>query len=94
MEHKKCKKKFSLAFKKTLGGKVVANKQKLKVEKPADTWNQKKRKWTKLPSQMGYKALTVHEIFSDIKDVANESPDFKSCVKFVGRSLKLPGQVP
>ena len=92
MEYKKNKKKFSLAFKKEVALKAVSNKRKLEESKPADVWNAKKRKWTKPSSQIGYKALTVREIFVDIKDevstvlaltikvVSNLSGDVKSCL--------------
>ena len=35
---------------------------------------------------MGYKALTVCETFSDIRDEENGIPDFKNYVKFLGRT--------
>ena len=67
MEYKKNKKKFSLAFKKEVALKAVSNKRKLEESKPADVWNAKKRKWAKPSSQIGYKALTVREIFKYLK---------------------------
>ena len=78
MEYKKNKKKFSLAFKKEVALKAVSNKRKLEESKPADVWNAKKRKWTKPSSQIGYKALTVREIFVDMKDEVSTSSDYKS----------------
>ena len=89
MEYKKNKKKFSLAFKKEVALKAVSNKRKLEESKPADVWNAKKRKWTKPSSQIGYKALTVCEIFVDVKDEVSTSSDYKSCIKFVGGSEEL-----
>ena len=89
MEYKKNKKKFSLAFKKEVALKAVSNKRKLEESKPADVWNAKKRKWTKPSSQIGYKALTVREIFVDMKDEVSTSSDYKSCIKFVGRCETL-----
>ena len=62
----------------------MANKRKLEVEKSSDVWSPKKRKWTKPASQVGCKALAVRDIFFDMKDTANGSADFKSCVKFAG----------
>ena len=89
MEYKKNKKKFSLAFKKEVALKAVSNKRKLEESKPADVWNAKKRKWTKPSSQIGYKALTVCEIFVDVKDEVSTSSDYKSCIKFVGGCEEL-----
>ena len=89
MEYKKNKKKFSLAFKKEVALKAVSNKRKLEESKPADVWNAKKRKWTKPSSQIGYKALTVREIFVDMKDEVSTSSDYKSCIKFVRRCEEL-----
>ena len=83
MEYKRNKKKFPLAFKKKVGEGAVANKRKLEAEKPADVWNAKKLKWTKPNSQIGYKAMTALELFSDMKQEKCDSPDFKSCVQFV-----------
>lgn len=80
MEYKKNKKKFPLAFKRKVG-KV----RKLEQEKPKDVYNEKKRKWTKPSSQIGYKAKTVREMFPDMKDEKSDTADYKSCVKFVGR---------
>ena len=92
MEYKKDKKRFSLAFKEEVALKAVSNKRKLEESKPADVWNAKKRKWTKPSSQIGYKALTVREIFVDMKDevstvlaltikvVSNLLGDVKSCL--------------
>ena len=88
MEYKKNKKKFSLAFKE-VALKAVSNKRKLEESKPADVWNAKKRKWTKPSSQIGYKALTVCEIFVDVKDEVSTSSDYKSCIKFVGGCEEL-----
>ena len=84
MEYKKNKKKFALAFKKEIALKAVSNKRKLEENKPADVWNAKKNKWTKPGSQIGYKSLTVREMFSDMKGEVCGSSDFKSCIKFVG----------
>ena len=78
MEYMKNHKKFLLTFKKEVAMEAVANKWKLVEEKPDDVWNPKKRRWTKPASQVGYKALTVWEMFTDMKDEVNES-----CVKFV-----------
>ena len=78
MEYKKNKKKFSLAFKKEVVLKVVYNKRKLEESKPADVWNAKQRKWSKLSSKIGYKVLTVPEIFVDMKDEVSTSSDYKS----------------
>ena len=64
--------------------KAVANKQKLEEEKPDGVWNPKKRKWTKPASQIGYKALTVRNMFTDTKDEVSKTSDFKSCVKIFG----------
>ena len=68
MEYKKCRKKFCLAFKKKIGEKVITNKRKFEVEKAAEIWNPKKQKQTKTANQMGYKTLTVREMFSDMND--------------------------
>ena len=54
MEYENKKKKFPLAVKKKVGEAAVANKRKLEAEKPGDVWNAKKRKWTKISSQIGY----------------------------------------
>ena len=89
MEFKKNKKKFSLAFKKKVGEAAVANKRKLEEEKPANVWNAKKRKWTKPNTQIGYKAMTCREMFSDMQEEKNDTPDFRSCIKFVGRCEEL-----
>ena len=51
-----------------MGEAAVANKWKLDAEKPADVWNAKKCKWTKPSSQIGYKAMTARELFSDMKE--------------------------
>ena len=67
MEYKKDKKRFSLAFKEEVALKALSNKRKLEESKPADLWNAKKRKWTKPSSQIGYKAVTVREIFKYLK---------------------------
>ena len=74
MESKK-NKKFTLTFKKEVALKAVSNKRKLEESKPADVWNAKNRKWTKPSSQIGYKALTVHEIFAELKDEVSTSSD-------------------
>ena len=89
MEYKKNKKKFTLAFKKEVAGKALNNKRKLHENKPADVWNAKKSRWTQPASQIGYKALTVREVFIDMKEEKSDSSDFKSCVKFVGRCEEL-----
>ena len=68
MKYKKSKKKFSLAFKEEVALKAVSNKRKLEESKPANVWDAKRRKWIKPSSQIGYKALTVREIFADMKD--------------------------
>ena len=46
---------------------------------------QKKRKWTKPSTQIGYKAMTARELFSDMKEEKRDSLDFKRCVQFVRR---------
>ena len=51
--------------------------------------NAKKRKWTKPPSQIGYKALTMSEIIADMKDGVSTSSDYKSCINFVPRCEEL-----
>ena len=61
----------------------------MEESKPADVWNAKKRQWTKPSSQIGYKTLTVHEIFVDMKDEVSTSSDYKSCIKFVGGCEEL-----
>ena len=78
MEYMKNHKNFLLTLKKEVGIEAVANKRKLEEEKPDDVWNPKKWRWTKPASQVGYKALTVREMFTDMKDEVSES-----CVKFV-----------
>ena len=87
MEYKN-NKKFPLAVKKKVGEAAVANKRK-QAEKPVDVWNAKKRKCTKTSGQIGYKAKTVREMFSDMKEEKHDSPDFKNCFKFVGRCEEL-----
>ena len=82
-------KKSQKKFIKEVPKKAVANKRKLEEEKPYDAWNLKNRKWTKPASQIGYNALTVREIFTEMKDEVNKSSNFKSCVKFIGRCEKL-----
>ena len=89
MEYNTNIKKCSLAFKKEVALTAVSNKRKLEESKPADVWNAKKRKWTKPSSQIGYKALTVCEIFVDVKDEVSTSSDYKSCIKFVGGCEEL-----
>ena len=89
MEYKKNKKKFSLAFKKKVGEEAVANKRKLEENAPPDVYNEKKRKWVKPASQIGYKAKTVREMFPDMKDEKSDTSDYKSCIKFVGRCEEL-----
>ena len=89
MEYKKKHKKISLALKKKVATRAVANKRKLEEKKPDDVCNSKKRKWTKPVSQTGHQPLTVREMFTYMKDEVNKSSDFKSCVKFVGRCEKL-----
>ena len=59
MQYRKNHKKFSLAFKKEVAMKALANKRKFEEEKPDDVWNTEKRKWTKQASQIGYKTLAV-----------------------------------
>ena len=76
-------------FIKEAAKKAVANKRKLEEEKPYNAWNLKNRKCTKPASQIGYNALTVREIFTEMKDEVNKSSNFKSCVKFIGRCEKL-----
>ena len=89
MEYNTNIKKCSLAFKKEVALTAVSNKRKLEESKPADVWNAKKRKWTKPSSRIGYKALTVREIFVDMKDKVSTGSDYKSCIKFVGRCEEL-----
>ena len=72
MDYKK-NKKFPLAFKKNVGEVAVANKRKLEAEKPADVWKAKKRKWTKSSNQIGYRAMTARELFSDMKEEKYDS---------------------
>ena len=68
MKHKKNRKKFPLAFKKKVGEATVSNKRKLEAEKAANVWNAKKHKWAKPRSQIRYKAMTVRELFSYMKE--------------------------
>ena len=89
MEYKKNKKKFPLDFKKKVAEAAVANKRKLEEERPDNVYNEKRRKWTQPGTQVGYKALTARQMFPDMKNEKNDTPDFKSCVKFVGRCEDL-----
>lgn len=89
MEYKKNKKKFSLSFKKLVAEKAVSNKRKLEQDKPKSVWNEKKRRWTQPNTQVGYKARTVREVFTDMTNEKNDTEDFKSCLKFVGRCEEL-----
>ena len=70
--------------------KAVSNERKLEESKPADVWNAKNRKLTKPPRQIGYKALTVREIFVNMKDEVSTSSDYKSCIEFAARCEELP----
>ena len=72
-----------------MGEAAVANKRKLDGEKPADVWNAKKRKWTEPSSQIGYKAITARELFSDMKEEKCGGPDFRSCVELVRKCEEL-----
>ena len=53
--------------------------------------NPKKPKRTKPSSLIVYKALTVRETFTDMKDMKDKvkSSEFMSCFKFAGRCEKL-----
>ena len=84
-EYKKNKKSFDLQFKKKVGEIARANKRKLEAEKKPDEWNEKRKKWVKPSSQVGYKALTVREVFIDMKNEPSDSNEYKNCIKFVER---------
>ena len=88
MEYKK-NKKFPLAFKKIVGEAVVANKQKTWSQKACQFINAIKCKWTKPSSQIGYKALTAQELFSDRKEKNCDSTNFKYWVQFARRCEEL-----
>ena len=62
---------------------------KQKKTRTRKVYNGKKRKWTKPSSQIEYKAKTVREMFPDIKDEKLDTPNYKSCVKFIGRCEEL-----
>ena len=89
MEYKKCKKKFTLSKKQSVAKAAIENRKKIADNPASKKWDDKKRKWTNPHSQIGFKAMTVRELFSDIKDEPNDSKDFKNALKFVDRCVKL-----
>ena len=60
-----------------MGETAVTNKWILEEEKPANVWNAKKCKWTKPNTQIGYKAMTCHEMFSEMQEEKNDAPDLE-----------------
>ena len=54
----------------------IISYKKLQEVKPDDVWNPEKRKWTKPSSQIGYKAVRVQEMFTDMKDKGNRNSGF------------------
>ena len=92
-EYKKNKKKFDLQFKKKVALKACANKRNLEGEKASDEWNERRKKWVKPSSQVGYKAMTVRDLFEDMKTEPSNAKDVKSWVKFVGRCETLLEEV-
>ena len=91
MEYKKNIKRFSLTEKKAIAELALANKKKVEEEqcnmKPY--YNEKKKKWVKPQTQVGYKAKTVREYFVDLETEPNDSQDFKNAVKLVDRCVAL-----
>ena len=65
MEYSKNNKKFNLADKKRIAGVAIRNRDKLADEKLnlRPVYNEKKRKWVKPESQVGFKAMAVREAY-------------------------------
>ena len=90
MEYKKNKQKFPLAFKKKVGEAAVVKNRKLEAEKHANAWNAKNANGQNQAVKLGmYKAMIARELFSDIQEEKCDSPNFKSCVQFVRRYVRI-----
>ena len=87
LEFVKNKKKFSLNEKRLIAEKAVELRTELKKNAPKPFWSDVKRKWVYPSTQVGFKALTVRSMFSDMADALSDSKDFKNAIKLVERSL-------
>ena len=81
MEYKKCKKKFTLNKKQSVAKAAIENRKKITNNPASKKLDDKKRKWTNPHSKIGFKAMTVRELFRDMKDEPNDSKDLKKRIE-------------
>lgn len=90
MEYKSNKKKkWSLSTKEKIAKAAIANQKKIKANPAAKRWCDKKRKWVRPSTQIGYKAMTVRELFVDMAEEHSNTQAFKNACKLVCRSVNL-----
>ena len=88
MEFKNNSKRFNQVQRVAIAEQTLEIKEEVERNKPKSYYCEKKRRWIRPSSQVGFKAEAVRAIFSDMKDEPNGTREWNLAVKLIDRCLE------